>query len=88
VVGVAAAIGTTERSPDPKHLVAYLALSPSVCQSGEGPAYHGRITKQGCVRAPGMLVDATWAAARLPRGRWGADAASTSRLWRRRISLR
>jgi hypothetical protein len=48
-----------------------LALSPSVCQSGAGPAYHGRITKQGCVHAPGMLVDATWAAARLPRGRWG-----------------
>jgi Transposase IS116/IS110/IS902 family len=71
VVGFAAAIGTTERSPDPQHLVVYLTLSPSVCQSGEGLAYHGLITKQGCVHAPGMLVDATWAAARLSRGGWG-----------------
>jgi transposase len=56
VVGVAAVIGTTERSPDPQHLIAYLGLNPSVCQSGQGPAYYGRITKQGCVHAPGMLA--------------------------------
>ena len=28
-------------------LVSYLGLNPSVRQSGPGPAYHGRITKQG-----------------------------------------
>jgi transposase len=64
--GLAAAIGTIERFPDPQHLVAYLGLNPSVRQSGEGPAYHGRITKQGCGYARGMLVEAAWAAARSP----------------------
>lgn len=31
-----------------------------------GPAYHGRITKQGRGHARGMLVEAAWAAARAP----------------------
>jgi Transposase IS116/IS110/IS902 family len=44
-------------------LVAYLGLNPTVRQSGEGPTYHGRITKQGRGYAPGM-VEAAWAAAR------------------------
>lgn len=44
---VAAAIGDIRRFSDPQRLVAYLGLNPSVRQSGEGPAYHGRITKQG-----------------------------------------
>ncbi|MES0133060.1 transposase [Mesorhizobium sp. M0029] len=35
-------------------------------QSGEGPAYHGRITKQGRGHARGVLVEAAWAAARSP----------------------
>ena len=35
-------------------------------QSGPGPAYHGRITKQGRGHARGMLVEAAWAAARAP----------------------
>src|SRR5690606_397366 len=47
-------------------LVAYLGLNPSVRQSGEGPAHHGRITKQGRGHARGMLVEAAWAAARSP----------------------
>ena len=33
---------------------------------GTGPAYHGRITKQGRGHARGMLVEAAWAAARAP----------------------
>src|SRR4051812_29715416 len=45
--GVAAAIGDIKRFAGPQKLVAYLGLNPSVRQSGEGPAYHGRITKQG-----------------------------------------
>lgn len=63
---VAAAIGDMRRFSDPKRLVAYLGLNPSVRQSGEGPAYHGRITKQGRGHARGRLVEAAWAAARSP----------------------
>jgi transposase len=64
--GVAAAIGDIHRFGDPQKLVAYLGLNPSVRQSGEGPAHHGRITKQGRGQARGMLVEAAWAAARSP----------------------
>lgn len=52
------------RFGDPTKLVGYLGLNPSTRQSGEGPAYHGRITKQGRGQARGMLVEAAWAAAR------------------------
>ncbi len=64
--GVAAAIGDVRRFPDPRKLVSYLGLNPSVHQSGERPAQHGRITKQGRGQARGMLVEAAWAAARSP----------------------
>lgn len=63
---VAAAIGDIQRFSDPQRLVAYFGLNPRVRQSGEGPAYHGRITKQGRGHARGMLVEAAWAAARSP----------------------
>ena len=59
-----AAIGDVERFAKPEQLVGYLGLNPSVRQSGPGPAYHGRITKQGRGHARGMLVEAGWAAAR------------------------
>jgi transposase len=61
--GVAAAIGDIKRFAGPQKLVAYLNLNPSVRQSGEGPAYHGRITKQGRGQARGMLVEAAGLAA-------------------------
>src|ERR1700758_2801639 len=61
-----AAIGDVERFAKPGQLVGYLGLNPSVRQSGPGPAYHGRITKQGRGHARGMLVEAGWAAARSP----------------------
>lgn len=64
--GVAAAIGDVRRFADPTKLVGYRGLNPSVRQSGEAPAYHGRITKQGRGQARGMLVEAAWAAARSP----------------------
>lgn len=64
--GVAAAIGDIRRFATPQKLVAYLGLNPSVRQSGEGPAYHGRITKQGRGHARGLLVEAAWAASRSP----------------------
>ena len=48
--GVAAAIGDIRRFAEPSKLVGYLGLNPSVRQSGEGPAYHGRIASRGAVR--------------------------------------
>jgi transposase len=65
-IGLAAAIGDIGRFASPERLVAYLGLNPSVRQSGDGPAHHGRITKQGRGQARGMLVEAAWAAARSP----------------------
>src|SRR6516165_8213405 len=53
-----AAIGDITRFAKPEQLVGYLGLNPSVRQSGPGPAYHGRITKQGRGHARGMLVEA------------------------------
>ena len=64
--GLAAAIGDVARFAAPERLVAYLGLNPSVRQSGDGPAHHGRIAKQGRGHARGMLVEAAWAAARSP----------------------
>jgi len=61
-----AAIGDVSRFGSPRKLVSYLGLNPSVRQSGSGPAYHGRISKQGPGRARGLLVEAAWAAARAP----------------------
>jgi transposase len=65
-IGLAAAIGDVHRFASPEQLVAYLGLNPSVRQSGNGPAHHGRISKQGRGQARGMLVEAAWAAARSP----------------------
>ena len=65
-LAIVAAIGEVARFDEPQKLVSYLGLNPSVRQSGPGPAYHGRITKQGRGHARGMLVEAAWAAARAP----------------------
>jgi len=65
-LAMTAAIGTIERFDNPEKMVSYLGLNPSVRQSGPGPAYHGRITKQGRGHARGMLVEAAWAAVRAP----------------------
>ncbi len=65
-LALTAAIGDVTRFDEPQKLVSYLGLNPSVRQSGPGPAYHGRITKQGRGHARGMLVEAAWAAARAP----------------------
>jgi transposase len=54
-----AAIGDVERFEKPEK-VGYLGLNPSIRQSEWGPAYHGRITKQGRGHARGMLVEAGW----------------------------
>jgi transposase len=58
------AIGDVSRFPTPRHLVGYLGLDPRVRQSGNEPARHGRISKQGPGEVRGLLVEAAWVAAR------------------------
>ena len=65
-LAIVAAIGDVGRFEQSQKLVSYLGLNPSVRQSGPGPAYHGRITKQGRGHARGTRVEAAWAAARAP----------------------
>jgi len=61
-----AAIGDIRRFESPRKLVGYLGLDPKVRQSGTTPATHGRISKQGSVRARHALVEASWSAVRQP----------------------
>ncbi len=65
-LSVLAAIGDIERFSSPEKLVSYFGLNPRVRQSGDRPAYHGRITKQGRSHARAMLVEATWSTSRTP----------------------
>jgi len=65
-VGVMAAIGRADRFASPEKLVAYLGLNPSVRQSGDGPAHHGRISKRGRSHARHLLVEAAWQTVRSP----------------------
>lgn len=65
-VGVMAAIGHVDRFASADQLSAYLGLNPSVRQSGDGPAYHGRITKRGRSDARHLLVEAAWQTVRSP----------------------
>jgi transposase len=87
-VGLLAAIGPVDRFTSPGRLVAFLGLNPSVHQSGNSPARHGRITKQGPCHARTMLVEAAWQAVRGPgplrafyervRGRRGTHVAAVA----------
>ena len=61
-----ATIGDIDRFKSPRKLVGYLGLDPRVYQSGSGPASHGRISKQGSVRARHALIEACWSAVRQP----------------------
>jgi transposase len=61
-----AAAGDIHRFSSPKKLVSYVGLDPRVRQSGEGPARHGRISKQGSSEARHMLCEAAWVAIRTP----------------------
>lgn len=65
-VGLMAAIGRIERFDKPDKLAAYIGLNPSVHQSGDKPAHHGRITKHGRSSARHLLVEAAWQSARGP----------------------
>jgi transposase len=61
-----AAIGDIRRFESPRKLTGYLGLDPRVSQSGTGPATHGRISKQGSMRARHALVEASWSVVRQP----------------------
>jgi hypothetical protein len=61
-----ATIGEISRFESPRKLVGYLGLDPRVRQSGSGPATHGRISKQGSIRARHALAEASWSTVRQP----------------------
>ena len=64
--GVLAAIGDVTRFSSSEKLVSYFGLNPKVRQSGDHPAYHGRISKEGRAHARALLVEAAWSIARQP----------------------
>ncbi|MGH2712439.1 MAG: IS110 family transposase [Thermoleophilaceae bacterium] len=61
-----ATVGSIERFPTPRKLVSYVGLDPRVRQSGEAPARHGHISKQGSPAARHMLCEASWIVVRTP----------------------
>jgi transposase len=61
-----AVVGDVGRFPSPKKLVSYVGLDPKVRQSGEAPARHGHISKQGPGEARHMLCEAAWVVVRTP----------------------
>jgi transposase len=61
-----AVVGDVHRFSSPKKLVSYVGLDPRVRQSGEAPARHGRISKQGSPEARHMLCEAAWVLIRTP----------------------
>ena len=63
-VTMVAVIGDVRRFKTPRHLVGYLGLHPRIRQSGNGPAHHGRLSKEGSAAARHVLVEAAWIAAR------------------------
>jgi transposase len=63
---VLASIGDVSRFPSAQKLSSYFGLTPKVRQSGNQPARHGRISKQGNGDARKMLVEAAWSAKTAP----------------------
>ena len=61
-----ATVGDIGRFQTPRKLVSYVGLDPKVRQSGEAPARHGRISKQGSAAARHMLCEAAWIVVRTP----------------------
>jgi transposase len=61
-----ATVGEISRFPTPRKLVSYVGLDPRVRQSGEAPARHGHISKQGSPQARHMLCEAAWIVVRTP----------------------
>jgi transposase len=65
-LAILAAIGDVRRFRAPSKLVAYLGLDPRIRQSGSGPVRYGRISKRGQGHARAALVEAAWAAVKVP----------------------
>ena len=63
---VLASIGDITRFPSPDKLSSYFGLTPRIRQSGDHPARHGRISKQGNGDVRKMLVEAAWSAKTAP----------------------
>src|SRR5215207_44452 len=63
---VVAVVGDIGRFSTPKELVSYVGLDPKVRQSGEAPARHGHISKQGSAAARHVLCEAAWIVVRTP----------------------
>lgn len=63
---LAATIGDVRRFPTSRHLVGYLGLHPTIHQSGNTPARHGRLAKEGSAAARHVLAEAAWSAAKSP----------------------
>jgi transposase len=63
---VLASIGDIGRFRSAEQLSSYFGLTPKVRQSGDRPARHGRISKQGNAFARKMLVKAAWSAKTAP----------------------
>ncbi len=63
---VLAAIGDVRRFETPQKLASSFGLTPKVRRSGEGPARHGRISKQGNAGVRKVLVEAAWSARTAP----------------------
>jgi transposase len=61
-----ATVGDVERFETPRRLVSYVGLDPKVRQSGEAPARHGHISKQGSPAARHVLCEAAWIVVRTP----------------------
>jgi transposase len=61
-----ATVGDIGRFPSPRRLVSYVGLDPRVRQSGEAPARHGHISKQGSPQARHVLCEAAWIVVRTP----------------------
>lgn len=63
---VLASIGDISRFSTSEKLSCYFGLTPKVRQSGDQPARHGRISKQGNIHVRKMLVEAAWSAKLAP----------------------
>lgn len=64
--GILSAVGDISRFSSPKKLASYFGLCPSVYQSGDLRAFHGRITKQGRAEARWFLAESAEALIRSP----------------------
>jgi transposase len=63
---IGTATGDINRFSTPRKLIGYLGLDPKVRQSGNGPAYTGRISKEGAAQVRHVLVESATTAIRSP----------------------